>query len=90
VECETYRYHGHHVGDINREYYRAKSEEETWKRDRDPIALLHRWLIAEGHADEDALKAIENRVRDGAEQAVQFALDAPYPDESEVTSHVYA
>ena len=23
--CNTYRYHGHHVGDINREYYRAKA-----------------------------------------------------------------
>src|SRR5207249_7777906 len=22
--CDTYRYHGHHVGDINREYYRSK------------------------------------------------------------------
>jgi len=90
VECETYRYHGHHVGDINREYYRAKSEEETWKRDRDPIALLHRWLISEKHADEDALQTIEKRVRGEAEQAVQFALDAPYPETSEVTSHVYA
>src|SRR5215469_9465553 len=25
--CNTYRYHGHHVGDINREYYRSKQEE---------------------------------------------------------------
>src|SRR5262252_3388126 len=24
--CNTYRYHGHHVGDINREYYRSKQE----------------------------------------------------------------
>ena len=26
--CNTYRYHGHHVGDINREYYRSKQEEQ--------------------------------------------------------------
>src|ERR1700688_641273 len=26
--CNTYRYHGHHVGDINREYYRSKQEEK--------------------------------------------------------------
>ena len=25
--CKTYRYHGHHVGDINRTYYRSKEEE---------------------------------------------------------------
>src|SRR2546429_1160413 len=29
--CDTYRYHGHHVGDINREYYRSKQEEQEWK-----------------------------------------------------------
>ena len=23
--CNTYRYHGHHVGDVSREYYRAKT-----------------------------------------------------------------
>src|SRR5881275_1010283 len=40
LECKTYRYHGHHVGDVDRAYYRAKDEEEEWKRDRDPIALL--------------------------------------------------
>ena len=27
--CHTYRYHGHHVGDINRAYYRSQEEEET-------------------------------------------------------------
>src|SRR5258707_3615293 len=26
--CNTYRYTGHHVGDINREYYRSKKEEQ--------------------------------------------------------------
>ena len=37
--CNTYRYHGHHVGDINREYYRSKQEEQTWKTERDPIRI---------------------------------------------------
>ena len=31
LECKTYRYYGHHVGDINREYYRSKEEEKEWK-----------------------------------------------------------
>ena len=30
--ADTYRYHGHHIGDINREYYRSKAEEAKWKR----------------------------------------------------------
>src|SRR5438034_4745645 len=36
----TYRYHGHHVGDIDRAYYRKKDEEEHWVTERDPIDLL--------------------------------------------------
>src|ERR1044071_842778 len=27
----TYRFMGHHVGDISRDYYRSKQEEQTWK-----------------------------------------------------------
>jgi pyruvate dehydrogenase E1 component alpha subunit len=90
LQCDTYRYHGHHVGDIDRGYYRSKDEEEAWKRERDPIALYARWLSEEGVVAPDALEAIEAEVRDEAETAVAFALEAPYPDESEVDQHVYA
>ena len=38
--CNTYRFHGHHVGDVNREYYRSKQEEQIWKTERDPITLM--------------------------------------------------
>ena len=38
--CNTYRFTGHHVGDISREYYRSKPEEQTWKTERDPIKLF--------------------------------------------------
>lgn len=90
IECHTYRYHGHHVGDINREYYRPKDEEADWKRDRDPLTLFGRWLTEQQIADSARLEQIEQGVRDEAQIAVDFALDAPYPDESEVTMHVYA
>src|SRR5258708_32375362 len=45
--CNTYRYHGHHVGDISRSYYRSKEEEEHWKTERDPLLLLVQLLTAE-------------------------------------------
>src|SRR5439155_24441604 len=38
--CNTYRYRGHHVRDINRNYYRSKEEEQEWMTQRDPIARL--------------------------------------------------
>lgn len=90
LQCDTYRYHGHHVGDIDRGYYRSKDEEEAWKSERDPIALFTAWLTDELEVGSDELEAIEREVRDEAEAAVAFALDAPHPDESEVDQHVYA
>jgi pyruvate dehydrogenase E1 component alpha subunit len=88
--CNTYRYHGHHVGDINREYYRSKQEEHLWKTDRDPILVLAKWLIERGHADAAALNQITAEVRAIMEAAVKFAIDSPYPNVEEVEKHVYA
>lgn len=89
VELMTYRYHGHHVGDINREYYRAKTEEEDWKKNRDPIIRLRSWLVENGHATEEALDEINAAVTEDAENAVAYALSAPYPAASEVDMHVF-
>ncbi len=88
--CNTYRFHGHHVGDIDRSYYRAKKEEEEWKSRRDPIQLLAQRLKHQRVADEKALARIEEETRRKIEKGVQFALNAPYPDASEVDQHVYA
>src|SRR5690606_30405949 len=90
IECHTYRYHGHHVGDIARDYYRPKSEEAEWRERRDPIQALADALVAEGVATPDELAAVEAEVKAEAEAAVAFALEAPYPDPAEVTMHVYA
>ncbi len=88
--CHTYRYHGHHVGDINRSYYRSKEEENEWRINRDPLTTLASWLYAEGIADEKVIAQIEKDVDKEADTAVEFAKEAPYPDVSEVTLHVYA
>ncbi|WP_417839186.1 thiamine pyrophosphate-dependent dehydrogenase E1 component subunit alpha [Tritonibacter scottomollicae] len=89
MELMTYRYHGHHVGDINREYYRSKDEERDWKDNRDPIVRFRAWLVDEGIATEDEIEALNAAVRKDAEEAVSYALDAPYPDGAEVDMHVY-
>ncbi len=83
--CSTYRYHGHHVGDIDRAYYRAKEEEELWQGERDPIVLLAGRLEVG-----DELRRLEQRIEADVAAAVQYALDAPYPDPSEVTEDVFA
>ena len=88
--CNTYRYHGHHVGDIQRSYYRSKEEEQLWMTERDPLQLLSTWLIEENLAGVEILDQIEQRVRAEIEAGVEFALHASYPDPSEVDQDVYA
>ena len=83
--CATYRYMGHHVGDVDRSYYRSKEEEERWASERDPITLLAARLGAEAEVER-----IRERVEAEVDAAVQYALDAPFPAPSEVTKHVYA
>ncbi len=89
IELMTYRYHGHHVGDINREYYRSKDEEKEWKEFRDPITILGQYLTKEGIATEAELDSIREEIRQDAAAAVEYALAAPYPDASEVDMHVF-
>jgi TPP-dependent pyruvate/acetoin dehydrogenase alpha subunit len=88
--ANTYRYHGHHVGDVDRAYYRPKDEEELWRSERDPLAILGRWLEEQKLATGEDLKRIEDESRAEVEAGVKFALDAPFPDASQVTEDVYA
>jgi pyruvate dehydrogenase E1 component alpha subunit len=90
LQCDTYRYSGHHVGDVNREYYRTKNEEQQWKTERDPIKLQAGWLIEHGFADAGSLERISSEVRGQMEAAVKFAIAAPYPGVDEVDQDVYA
>ena len=90
LQADTYRYSGHHVGDINREYYRSKKEEQLWKSERDPISMHGKRLIEEGLADAAALEKISNEARSEMEDAVKFAVNAPYPSVDQVDEDIYA
>jgi len=88
--CNTYRYHGHHVGDINREYYRSKQEEHLWKTERDPILNFGKWLVEQNLADAAALARVEAELESEMKKAVEFAIASPYPSANEVDEDVYA
>jgi pyruvate dehydrogenase E1 component alpha subunit len=90
LQCHTYRFRGHHVGDVDRAYYRSKKEEEEWKTRRDPVKLLAQWLVESRLADEKLLSQIETEVSKEIKDAAQNALNAPYPPVEEVNQHVYA
>jgi len=88
--CNTYRYKGHHVGDVSREYYRPKTEEQRWVSDRDPIKIFSEWLLAQGHADKGTLERIDAELTQEMDAAVEFAVSSPYPPVDEVDQDIYA
>lgn len=90
LNCHTYRFHGHHVGDVDRSYYRSKEEEERWRNTRDPLKLAAEWVTSSGHATPSRLDQIDEEIQSQVRAAVEFALNAPYPELSEVTENVYA
>jgi len=88
--CHTYRYRGHHVGDIDRAYYRSKDEENYWMIEHDPLKTLAQWMVENTLADAPIFEQIEKEIEKEVAEAVEFALNAPFPDVSEVDQHVYA
>jgi TPP-dependent pyruvate/acetoin dehydrogenase alpha subunit len=88
--ANTYRYTGHHVGDINRDYYRSKQEEQKWRSERDPIKNLVTWMLDQKLADAAQLAQTESELTAEMDKAVAFAVAAPYPSPEEVEQDVYA
>jgi TPP-dependent pyruvate/acetoin dehydrogenase alpha subunit len=88
--CNTYRFYGHHVGDINRSYYRSKEEEQEWKNQHDPITLLAQRLEVEHAVAPSILEQIHQEAKAEIEAGADFGLQAPYPEASEVDQNVYA
>jgi acetoin:2,6-dichlorophenolindophenol oxidoreductase subunit alpha len=88
--ANTYRFRGHHVGDISRDYYRSKQEEQRWMSERDPLTLYSEWLTSEGLADKATLDRIQSEVAAEMDAAVEFAQNAPFPDPRRVDEDVYA
>jgi acetoin:2,6-dichlorophenolindophenol oxidoreductase subunit alpha len=90
LECKTYRFYGHHVGDVNRSYYRSREEEQQWRSERDPLKLLAQRLVSQNLTDQSVIDQIYVDVQTEVEAGVQFALGAPYPQPDEVEQDIYA
>ncbi len=88
--CSTYRFLGHHVGDVDRSYYRSREEERSWREQRDPLTLARQNLVAQGLADPASLERLAEEVSAELDAAAEFAQAAPFPDPSEVETDVYA
>jgi acetoin:2,6-dichlorophenolindophenol oxidoreductase subunit alpha len=87
--CHTYRFRGHHVGDVDRSYYRSK-EEEAAARERDPLTVLAGRLLREGAVRPDELERVAEQVATEVAEGAAFGEEAPFPDPGEASRHVYA
>ncbi|MDL2248385.1 thiamine pyrophosphate-dependent dehydrogenase E1 component subunit alpha [Tyzzerella sp. OttesenSCG-928-J15] len=82
IECNTYRWQGHHVGDPGE--YRPGEEVTGWK-EKDPIIVLENMkLLSDGE-----IKTIKAQVEEEIKAACQFAEQSPYPEESEAYLDVF-
>ena len=89
LEIDTYRYKGHSVADANTEKYRTKEEIQKYMTEHDPLTLWKDQLISEGVITEDAFKALMKQAGEEAEAAARFAIESPFPDESEILDDIY-
>jgi pyruvate dehydrogenase E1 component alpha subunit len=86
LECMTYRWMGHSKSDPR--LYRTREEEAEW-RERCPI---RRWssLLLERGVREENLRAVEEEVSRGVEEAADWALEAPAARPEDLRDHVFA
>ena len=69
--------------------YRTKEEVEEYKQ-RDPIEVVRKTILAKKYATEKELEAIDQRIIQVVEDSVKFAEESKYPDPSEALKDIYA
>ncbi|AYD49286.1 pyruvate dehydrogenase (acetyl-transferring) E1 component subunit alpha [Arachidicoccus soli] len=87
LEIKTYRYKGHSISDPGK--YRTKEELEEYKS-KDPIHMILKEIKNKNFASDEEIAAIDSRIENVVEEAVKFAEESPFPDESELLKDVYA
>lgn len=87
LECLTYRWTGHTVGDPG--LYRSKEEVEAWKQ-KDPIPRFRDYLIKEGILTQEECDAIDGEEKQRLERAAAFAKESPEPSVEALLEDLYA
>ena len=82
IECLTYRWQGHHVGDPGE--YRDPQELADWKA-KEPIGVLEK----RGLLTDTEIQEIKDAVEAEIQAACKFAEESPYPDASEAYTDLF-
>ena len=86
LECKTYRYYGHFVGDAGS--YRTQEEVEEHRKE-DCILRFETRVVKEGWLDKSTLEEIKQESLHLVEEAVSFAEKSSFPQLEECSEHVY-
>ncbi|RUM45188.1 MAG: pyruvate dehydrogenase [Hydrogenimonas sp.] len=86
VEAFTCRYEGHSMSDPGS--YRTQLEMQICKS-QDPIDRMKKVLIEQYQVDTASLETLEDRAERAVEEAVDFALASPEPDEAELYQNIF-
>jgi len=86
IEAMTFRFFGHVFGDADKY---MNPQDKAAAMAADPYPAYRTKLISGGVATEADLTAIEAKCEAELDEAVAFALDAPFPDPEELTRDVY-
>jgi len=87
LECKTYRFLGHFVGDPLG--YRTEAELADWKTNRDPLEVFVAKATEMGLVSAPALARIDAEVDAKIDAAIAAAAEAPFPSPEDVLTDVY-
>lgn len=87
LECKTFRFLGHVLGDDD--FYIPKEVKEAAIAN-DPLPALRARLIAEGHASEELLAAMQADLEAEIADAEAFGMASPLPSVDELRRDVFA
>lgn len=86
IECKTYRWYGHYVGDPGK--YRPTEEVEAWK-EKDPIKFLAKYLVENKFLTPQEDEKIKSAVKRKIDEAVEYGKKSPEPPLDSLTQDVY-
>ncbi len=92
LECKTYRWEGHVVGEqafLGTGSYRTEQEVNEWK-ERCPLIRFDKFAAESGKISVADLQRIKQETEAELEEAVKFARESPLPDAAEVNDDVFA
>ena len=87
IEAKTFRFVGHSLADGQK--YRGQEEVKEWE-ERDPVITFPAQLIKMGLATTDQIDEIKAGVDEAVAKSVEFSINSPEPDLSEIHNDVLA